>query len=204
MELNDLKKPMTDLVALTQKFWTAFQAKKAQKNLVDYNDLEQLTLKILMDPEVADEVRARYRYIFLDEYQDTNEMQETILQQIVRDNNYFMVGDVKQSIYRFRLADPTIFIGKYESFGRDENPNDSLVTLNQNFRSAQGVINGVNAIFEQVMSTGLGEINYDEQARLYKGLPHEGPYQKTAIHIIEEQTKEAEAGDLQIYDDEDR
>lgn len=204
MELNDLKKPMTDLVALTQKFWTAFQAKKAQKNLVDYNDLEQLALKILMDPEVADEVRARYRYIFLDEYQDTNEMQETILQQIVRDNNYFMVGDVKQSIYRFRLADPTIFIGKYESFGRDENPNNSLVTLNQNFRSAQGVINSVNAIFEQVMSAGLGEINYDEQARLNKGLPHEGPYQKTEIHIIEEQKKEAEAGEVQAYDEQEQ
>ena len=203
-ELNDLKKPMADLVALTQKFWTAFQAKKAQKNLVDYNDLEQLTLKILMDPEVADEVRARYRYIFLDEYQDTNEMQETILQQIVRDNNYFMVGDVKQSIYRFRLADPTIFIGKYESFGRDENPHNILVTLNQNFRSAQGVINSVNAIFEKIMSAGLGEINYDEQARLNKGLPHEGPYQKTEIHIIEEQTKEAEASDIGAFDDEDR
>ncbi|MDO9493608.1 helicase-exonuclease AddAB subunit AddA [Acetobacterium sp.] len=203
-ELNDLQKPMADLVILTQKFWTAFQAKKAQKNLVDYNDLEQLTLKILMDPEVADEVRTRYRYIFLDEYQDTNEMQETILQRIVRDNNYFMVGDVKQSIYRFRLADPTIFIGKYESFGKDENPNNCLVTLNQNFRSAQGVINSVNAIFEKVMSTGLGEINYDEQARLNKGLPHEGPYQKTEIHIIEEQKKEAEAGDLQVFDEEDR
>lgn len=203
-ELNELKKPMTDLVALTQKFWTAFQAKKAQKNLVDYNDLEQLTLKILMDPEVADEVRARYRYIFLDEYQDTNEMQETILQQIVRNNNYFMVGDVKQSIYRFRLADPTIFIGKYESFGRDENPNNSLVTLNQNFRSAQGVINSVNAIFEKVMSAGLGEINYDEQARLNKGLPHEGPYQKTEIHIIEEQKKEVEAGDVQAYDEQEQ
>lgn len=203
-ELNDLKKPMIDLVALTQKFWTAFQAKKAQKNLVDYNDLEQLTLKILMDPEVADEVRNRYRYIFLDEYQDTNEMQETILQQIVRDNNYFMVGDVKQSIYRFRLADPTIFIGKYESFGKAENPNNSLVTLNQNFRSAQGVIDSVNAIFEKVMSAGLGEINYDEQARLYKGLPHEGPYQKTEIHIIEEQKKEAESDDIGVFDEEDR
>lgn len=201
-ELSDLKKPMADLVLLTQKFWTAFQAKKAQKNLVDYNDLEQLTLKILMDPEVADEVRVRYRYIFLDEYQDTNEMQETILQQIVRDNNYFMVGDVKQSIYRFRLADPTIFIGKYESFGRDENPNNSLVTLNQNFRSAQGVINSVNAIFEKVMSAGLGEINYDQQARLNKGLPHEGPYQKTEIHIIEEQKQEA--GVLQGFDEEDQ
>ncbi len=203
-ELNDLKKPMADLVTLTQKFWIAFQAKKARKNLVDYNDLEQLTLKILMDPEVADEVRSRYRYIFLDEYQDTNEMQETILQRIVRDNNYFMVGDVKQSIYRFRLADPTIFIGKYESFGRDENPNNNLVTLNQNFRSAQGVINSVNAIFEKVMSSGLGEIEYDEQARLNKGLPHEGPYEKTEIHIIEEQKREAEVDELQAFEEEDR
>jgi len=203
-ELNDLKKPMADLVALTQKFWTAFQAKKAQKNLVDYNDLEQLTLKILMDPEVADEVRTHYRYIFLDEYQDTNEMQETILQRIVRDNNYFMVGDVKQSIYRFRLADPTIFIGKYESFGRDENPNNSLVTLNQNFRSAQGVINGVNAIFEKVMTAGLGEINYDEQARLNKGLPHEGPYQKTEIHIIEEQKQGSDTGDVQAFEEQEQ
>ncbi|TYC85877.1 helicase-exonuclease AddAB subunit AddA [Acetobacterium wieringae] len=199
-ELNDLKKPMADLVALTEKFWAAFQAQKARKNLVDYNDLEQLTLKILMDPDVAAEVRSRYRYIFLDEYQDTNEMQETILQQIVRDNNYFMVGDVKQSIYRFRLADPTIFIGKYERFGRDEDPNNRLVTLNQNFRSAQGVINSVNAVFEKVMSAGLGEVNYDEQARLNKGLPHEGPYQKTEIHIIEEQQQETEDGDREAFD----
>ncbi|AWW26462.1 helicase-exonuclease AddAB subunit AddA [Acetobacterium sp. KB-1] len=201
-ELNSLKKPMADLVLLTQKFWTAFQAKKAQKNLVDYNDLEQLTLKILGDPEVADEVRARYRYIFLDEYQDTNEMQETILKRIVRDNNYFMVGDVKQSIYRFRLADPTIFIGKYKSFGKDENLNNSLVTLNQNFRSAQGVVNSVNAIFEKIMSVGLGEINYDEQARLNKGLPHDGPYQKTEIHIIEEQKQEA--GELQAFEEQEQ
>lgn len=201
-ELRDLKKPMADLVRLTQKFWIAFQAKKAQKNLVDYNDLEQLTLKILRDPEVANEVRQRYRYIFLDEYQDTNEMQETILKLIVRDDNYFMVGDVKQSIYRFRLADPTIFIGKYESFAKDGNPKNSLVTLNQNFRSAQGVINAVNAIFEKIMSAGLGEINYDQQARLNKGLPHQGPYQKTEIDIIDVQKQEAD--DLLAFDAEDQ
>ncbi|MDP2843219.1 MAG: UvrD-helicase domain-containing protein, partial [Acetobacterium sp.] len=176
--------------------------KKAQKNLVDYNDLEQLTLKILRDPEVANEVRQRYRYIFLDEYQDTNEMQETILKLIVRDDNYFMVGDVKQSIYRFRLADPTIFIGKYESFAKDGNPKNSLVTLNQNFRSAQGVINAVNAIFEKIMSAGLGEINYDQQARLNKGLPHQGPYQKTEIDIIDVQKQEAD--DLLAFDAEDQ
>ncbi len=198
-ELHALKKPMADLVVLTERFWARFQEKKARKNLVDYNDLEQLTLKILTVQDVADEVRERYRYIFLDEYQDTNEMQETILKRIVRDNNYFMVGDVKQSIYRFRLADPTIFIGKYETFGMADNPQNSLVTLNQNFRSAQGVINGINAIFEKLMTPGLGEIDYDEQARLNKGLAHEGPYEKTEIHIIEEKKTDDE---LDSYQDE--
>ena len=201
-ELNALKKPMGDLVILTQKFWTAFQQKKANKNLLDYNDLEQMTLKILMDQEVADEVRAKYRYIFLDEYQDTNEMQETILQRIVRDTNYFMVGDVKQSIYRFRLADPTIFIGKYETFGKDDNQENSLVTLNQNFRSAQGVINGVNAIFSKIMTPGLGEINYDEQAMLNKGLPHEGPYEKTEVHVIETRVLSSDATDYLEFEEE--
>jgi ATP-dependent helicase/nuclease subunit A len=185
-ELRELKEPMADLVTLTKKFWTAFQKKKAKKNLLDYNDLEQLTLKVLMDPQVGDELRRKFRYVFLDEYQDTNEMQETILQCIVRENNYFMVGDVKQSIYRFRLADPTIFINKYEDFGQNNDPRNSLVTLNKNFRSAQGVIDGVNAIFTRIMTPGLGEIKYDEQAMLNKGLPHSGPYEKTEIHIIEE------------------
>lgn len=198
-ELNALKKPMEDLVKLTQKFWVAFQEKKAQKNLLDYNDLEQLTLKILMDQEVADEIKQKYRYIFLDEYQDTNEMQETIIQRIARENNYFMVGDVKQSIYRFRLADPTIFISKYETFGGDDNLGNSLVTLNKNFRSARGVINGVNSIFSRIMTSGLGEINYDEQAMLNKGLPHEGPYEKTEIHIIEEKLQLKDAEDTNEY-----
>ena len=200
-ELKALKKPMSDLVKLTEKFRTAFQQKKAKKNLVDYNDLEQLTLKVLSDPEVAQEVKERYQYVFIDEYQDTNEMQETILQRIVRDNNYFMVGDVKQSIYRFRLADPTIFISKYESFDTDPAAENSLVTLNQNFRSAQGVINGINSIFGRIMTPGLGEIDYDEQARLNKGLPHEGPYEKTEIHLIE---AKAQSNGADEYDEENQ
>ncbi|MBC3887297.1 helicase-exonuclease AddAB subunit AddA [Acetobacterium paludosum] len=203
-ELNELKKPMADLVKLTQKFWTAFQQKKAKKNLVDYNDLEQLTLKVLSDPEVAQEVKGRYKYVFLDEYQDTNEMQETILLRIVREHNYFMVGDVKQSIYRFRLADPTIFINKYETFGTDSDAENSLVTLNKNFRSAQGVINGINSIFSRIMTPGLGEIDYDEQAMLNKGLPHEGPYEKTEIHLIEEKPQSKEADEYEEENQEDQ
>ncbi|HEY5555419.1 helicase-exonuclease AddAB subunit AddA [Acetobacterium sp.] len=183
-ELNNLRETMGDLVDLTQKFRVAFREKKGKKNLLDFNDLEQFTLKILKDPMVAQEVQAKYRYVFLDEYQDTNEMQETILQCVVRENNYFMVGDVKQSIYRFRLADPTIFIKKYDAFSQVEEAENALVTLSKNFRSAQGVIDGVNAIFQGIMSPKLGEIDYDHRAMLYKGLSHEGPYVKTEIHLL--------------------
>ncbi|MBK5243560.1 MAG: helicase-exonuclease AddAB subunit AddA [Eubacteriaceae bacterium] len=202
-ELNSLKETMGDLVDLTQKFRLAFREKKARKNLLDFSDLEQFTLKILKDPVIAQEVKSKYRYVFLDEYQDTNEMQETILQCVVRDNNYFMVGDVKQSIYRFRLADPTIFIKKYDAFSRIEETDNALVTLSKNFRSAQGVIDGVNAIFTEIMSPSLGEIDYDHRAMLYKGLPNEGPYEKTEIHLlnIKSESQEYEGGDGEIQED---
>ncbi|KNZ42462.1 helicase-exonuclease AddAB subunit AddA [Acetobacterium bakii] len=201
-ELNCLKDTMSDLVELTQKFWAAFRAKKAKKNLLDFNDLEQFTLKILRDPVIAKEIQAKYRHVFLDEYQDTNEMQETILQCIVRDNNYFMVGDVKQSIYRFRLADPTIFIKKYESFGQEESV-DALVTLSKNFRSAQGVIDGVNAIFKKIMSLNLGEIDYDHRAMLNKGLLAAGPYEKTEIHLLDAQNQAPDYTDAEGEGTED-
>ena len=117
-------------------------------------------------------------------------MQEAIIKRIVRDDNYFMVGDVKQSIYRFRLADPTIFIGKYRAFSQETDALNDLITLSQNFRSCQGVVDGVNTVFEAIMSPALGEIAYDERARLYKGLDSEGPYVKTQVHVIENKTDE--------------
>jgi ATP-dependent helicase/nuclease subunit A len=183
-ELNELEETMFYFVELTKKFMAAFQVKKGKKNLVDYNDLEQLTLKILKDPLVAKEIQKKYKYVFLDEYQDTNEMQETILQQVVRDNNYFMVGDVKQSIYRFRLADPTIFLNKYDAFSNGLNEQNELVILSKNFRSAQGVIDGINEIFRKIMSPKLGEINYDARAILNKGLTNQGKYEKVEIHLL--------------------
>jgi len=202
-ELNKLQETMADLVNLTQKFRVQFLEKKGRKNLLDFNDLEQFTLKILKDPLIAQEVKSKYRYVFLDEYQDTNEMQETILQHVVRENNYFMVGDVKQSIYRFRLADPTIFIRKYERFSRIEEKDNTLVTLSKNFRSAKGVIDGVNTIFSGIMSLKLGEIDYDHRAMLYKGLPHEGPYEKTEIHLlnVSDDSRESSEVDGEILED---
>ncbi|MGL4607101.1 MAG: helicase-exonuclease AddAB subunit AddA [Eubacteriaceae bacterium] len=183
-ELNDLEKTMEDFVNLTLAFRVAFIKKKNEKNLVDFNDLERYTLKILEDDLIANDLREKYVHIFLDEYQDTNEIQESIIQRIARKNNYFMVGDVKQSIYRFRSADPTIFIEKYYQFREKEDKENRLVNLNRNFRSAQGIINGINQIFMKIMSTNLGEVEYDSDAMLYKGLPQNGPYEKIEIHLL--------------------
>lgn len=189
-QLSEMRQPMADLVALTRDFQKKYHKKKVSKTLLDFNDLEQSTLRILKNPAIADELKERYEYVFLDEYQDTNDMQEAIIRRIVRDDNYFMVGDVKQSIYRFRLADPTIFIEKYHAFSQKTDALNDLITLSQNFRSCQGVVDGVNGVFEAIMSPELGEIEYDGRARLYKGLDNEGPYVKTQVHIIENKTDE--------------
>lgn len=167
--LSSMAESMTALTNLTFDFDLIYRQFKQDRGLLDFNDLERMTLNILKNPTIAQELREKYVYIFLDEYQDTNDMQEAIIQKILRKDNYFMVGDVKQSIYRFRLADPTIFIEKYHRFASDKTLN-KLVLLNRNFRSRRGVIRAVNQVFGQIMSEELGEIDYDDDAMLYDGL----------------------------------
>ncbi|MDK2905192.1 MAG: ATP-dependent helicase/nuclease subunit, partial [Eubacteriaceae bacterium] len=181
-ELNDLKPLMARLIDLSFLMKQLYDQKKRDKNVLDYNDLEQFALKLLSDESIAEEVCQRFAYVFIDEYQDTNEMQETILKRIVRPDNYFMVGDVKQSIYRFRLADPSIFMGKYERFGDADG--GKLISLNRNFRSAETVIAGINEIFSAIMSKSLGEIDYNDQVRLYPGLAQNPLQQNAEIDLI--------------------
>ncbi|MGE4508929.1 MAG: helicase-exonuclease AddAB subunit AddA [Eubacteriaceae bacterium] len=181
-ELKDLKPLMARLIDLSFLVKQLYAQKKMDKNALDYNDLEQFALKLLDDEAIAQEVGQRFAYVFIDEYQDTNEMQETILKKIVRPDNYFMVGDVKQSIYRFRLADPSIFMGKYERFGDDDG--GKLISLNRNFRSAKTVIAGINEIFSAIMSKSLGEIDYNDQVRLYPGLAQNPLQQNAEIDLI--------------------
>lgn len=164
---------------------TGSSRQKKARNILDFNDLEHKMLHILGDDAIASELKKRYRYVFLDEYQDTNAIQEAILQRIVRGDNYFMVGDVKQSIYRFRLADPTIFIDKYRRFGRGDDPRSTLIALNKNFRSGQGIIDGVNVLFETLMSPELGEVDYDARARLYRGRADAAPYRPVQVDVLE-------------------
>ena len=147
---------MPDVQALSrfaQGFGDIFAAKKAEKNAFDYDDLLHMALRVLAARSYS------FDYIFVDEFQDTNPVQEEIIRRLAREDNLFMVGDIKQSIYKFNLADPDIFLKKAAEF---KNPQfeGELLCMNENFRSASPVVDTVNRIMEKVMSPDLGEIEY--------------------------------------------
>ncbi len=167
-EMQILAEYVRQLVNVTIEFDNAFAAAKRDKNIIDFNDMEHLALKIFNEnPAAAQIYRDKFNVIMVDEYQDTNGVQEEIISKIVRQNNFFAVGDVKQSIYRFRNADPTIFLDKYKNFPLDENC--EKIDLSANFRSRKNVIDAVNFVFENIMTEENYEIDYDEDARLNLG-----------------------------------
>ena len=153
-----------------------FDAKKREQGLVDFNDMEHFALKILLDEDMkptraAEEYRAHFEHIFIDEYQDSNYVQEYILKSIAREDNYFCVGDVKQSIYSFRQARPELFMEKFREYGAHRG--GERIDLNKNFRSRQEVIDFVNLVFEAIMREDTAGMDYDINARLYPGAPYE-------------------------------
>ena len=172
------------LLDLAEQFAERFQAKKRDKNLVDFNDLEHEALKVLIQvredgthiyTDAADELSMQYREVLVDEYQDSNLVQEELLKAVSRErfgqHNVFMVGDVKQSIYRFRLARPELFLEKYHAYPSEpeENGPDLKIELHQNFRSRDTVLTGINDIFYRIMTENLGNIRYTEDAALHPG-----------------------------------
>jgi ATP-dependent helicase/nuclease subunit A len=173
-----------ELIKLTIDFSEAFAAEKRRKNLVDFNDMEHFALDILVDRETkevrrtAEEFRDMYEEIMIDEYQDSNQVQETILTAISREargqNNIFMVGDVKQSIYRFRLARPELFMEKFDSYSLNESDRQRI-DLHKNFRSRDEVLSFTNDIFYRIMGRDLGNVVYDDKAALYTGALYETP-----------------------------
>ncbi|MDP3487891.1 MAG: UvrD-helicase domain-containing protein, partial [Bacillota bacterium] len=173
---------VTKLVGLVLEYRQAFSAAKLHKGLVDFSDFEHMALRILYEePSVCEELQARYAEVLVDEYQDVNGVQEAILQRVSRPNNRFMVGDVKQSIYRFRLAEPNLFIDKQKAYLSDANLGE-LIHLSHNFRSRPSVLNAVNFIFRQLMTSAyVGEVDYDTAAELRAGVAYpEGACTATA------------------------
>lgn len=183
-ELNRTAPKAKTLRKLLLDFDGIFRAAKAEKKLVDFNDIEHFCLEILQEQQAADFYREKFQYIFIDEYQDTNILQEEIISKIKRENNLFMVGDIKQSIYKFRLAEPEIFREKYTAYAK--NTEDSLkIDLNRNFRSKPVILNEINKIFETVME------DYDDAARLYPGIPYDGPLSYTPqVQVVDVSSKD--------------
>lgn len=157
------------LARLVQEFDGAYGALKTRLGAVDYNDLEHKTLKLLESEALREQYQEYFAYLFIDEYQDSNGVQETLLKALQRDNNRFMVGDVKQSIYRFRLAEPQLFVRKLMDSSPEENALHRRIDLNRNFRSRREIIGAINTVFEAVMSPELGDVPYDAGARLIPG-----------------------------------
>lgn len=189
---------MKTLVKWVKVFDERFSEAKREKGLVDYNDLEHLTLKLFVTheedevghkklayTEVARELADFYEEIYIDEYQDSNAVQETLLGAIALGKEggptRFMVGDMKQSIYRFRLANPLIFADKYDRFQKFEEGQEDTevcIDLSQNFRSRANILNATNDLFKQIMSKRVGELCYDEDAQLKVGnFYEEGDYE---------------------------
>ncbi len=178
-DIRWLRPRLKTLFDLVQAFSERFSALKKEGNLMDFSDIEHFALRLLTVPEeggyhrtpLARELSARFEEILVDEYQDTNEAQDTIFQAISREGaNLFMVGDVKQSIYRFRQAMPELFLKKnaeYSLYDGEHYP--AKILLHKNFRSRAGVTDGVNFFFTQLMSREMGEIDYNEEESLIAG-----------------------------------
>ena len=174
-----------ELCEITLLFMQAFVQKKKEKNVIDFSDMEHFALNILVRHEpgqkpeeaeptqVALEYRDYFAEILIDEYQDSNLVQELILSAIARKgagiSDRFMVGDVKQSIYRFRLARPEIFMEKLDTYSKETDMVNRRIDLHRNFRSRKTVLDGVNYIFDQVMERTVGGVDYDADARLQAG-----------------------------------
>ncbi|MFE4524336.1 helicase-exonuclease AddAB subunit AddA [Cytobacillus firmus] len=193
-DMAEMKPHIEELVSLVKAFSIRFEQIKTEKGLVDFADLEHYCLEILSLPDEEGRLlpsdaalvcRNQFKEVLVDEYQDTNMVQEAILQLVTADSeengNLFMVGDVKQSIYRFRLAEPNLFLGKYTRFDRDGERAGLRIDLARNFRSRKEVLQGTNYIFKQIMGTSVGEIEYDQASELIKG----APYSEDQEHPVE-------------------
>ena len=210
-DIQDMHQILVKLENIVLEFGEEFYKRKRNKNIVDFNDIEHFALEVLLEnkngqvqpTEVAKKYQEKFTEIAIDEYQDSNMVQEYILTAISKENNIFMVGDVKQSIYKFRQAMPDLFLSKYKTYKLKEEKEikDNLkIQLFKNFRSRKNVLDFTNLIFQDIMSESLGEIDYNETEYLNLGANYEetGQPLETEINVID--LKEQEE---QIEDDVD-
>lgn len=166
-ELCQVQRLARGLGEMTRATHERFQQAKRKRNLIDFSDLEQMTLAVLDQAPVREKLQGEWDHIFVDECQDVSAIQDAILQRVHGANNcLFMVGDVKQSIYRFRLADPTLFLGRMRTFGREADSPERRITLQMNFRSDGNVLESTNIIFRKLLRRNITELDYAREDEL--------------------------------------
>ena len=221
-DILDMYNILNALKNLILEFSEVFSKAKREKNIIDFNDIEHLALKILVNEneeptEIAKKYQEKFEEIAIDEYQDSNLVQEKILTSISKGNNIFMVGDVKQSIYKFRQARPELFLEKYDRYAqKDEQINENMkennasmadvnikeestnqnnglkIKLFKNFRSRESVLDSTNLVFENIMSKALGDIDYNEEEYLNYGANYISPEEilQNKVSIEENSTEQ--------------
>lgn len=205
-DLRAMAPAMLALLKLTADFSRAYQEEKRRRNAADFSDQEHEAIDLLLGADgqptdLARTVSQRYREIMVDEYQDTNEVQNCIFSAISREGkNLFTVGDVKQSIYRFRLADPRIFLDHYLRYphAADAAEGESAkLLLSKNFRSRDTVLDAANFVFRNVLSREMGELDYGEDESLHVGASYpENPDCCTEFHFVEMSAQESDTEKL--------
>lgn len=205
-DLNQTNSSIRGLIALVRQFDQNFSAAKRSRRVLDFSDLEQRTLDLLLGKNrsnptaAASEIGKRFREILVDEYQDSNGVQDAIFNALTcKQQNCFLVGDVKQSIYQFRLADPGIFLEKYKTYADAENAEPGKgrrVLLSHNFRSGPEIIECANAVFQATMRPKVGGLTYGEEEALREGIP-QAPLPERAVELyaldVQEDTYAEEA-----------
>ena len=209
-EMQTTAPAMEALLELTLDMDRVFAREKQDRGLMDYSDLEHFTARLLIEPDgspskTALELRRRYSEIMVDEYQDVSRVQDAIFHAVSRDgSNLFLVGDVKQAIYRFRLADPEIFNEKYLGFPDVDEATPGQprrILLRENFRSRREMLEAANAVFSLCMSRRLGDMEYDEAAKLRYGAEYyEGEVPKPQLMLLDISASDEDAPDKTILE----
>ncbi len=225
-DLKEAGRVVNKLIDLTIDLYESFNKAKRDRDIIDFSDMEHMAVEILVKnyedeyhfeiTDVAGDYRNHYKEVMVDEYQDSNLVQELIIKAVSREDeeenkNRFCVGDIKQSIYRFRLARPEIFMGKMAYYDKCPDSLNRLICLRSNYRSRKSVIDSVNAVFKNIMSLEQGGVNYDEDAMLYFGATFSPDKEdnKTEVMVVEKgkskaadsRDTEAEAIALKIMDE---
>ena len=217
-DIQDMYPKIVALQNIIIEFNEKFAKEKLEKNVMDFHDIEHFALKILVKTndigekqptQIAIEYKNKFKEIAIDEYQDSNLIQEYILNTISNGNNLFMVGDVKQSIYKFRQARPELFISKYETYKlkeQKEEEDDLKIKLFKNFRSRGNVLDITNLVFESIMGKDLGDIDYNKEEYLNLGADYPENNSNTEMYILdlkedtEDEQEEFEQGENAVLE----